>query len=245
MHIIIEKDYDSMSAKAADEVMRIVEPLKDPLLCIATGDSPKGFYKKLIEKIKRDNVDISGWYFVGLDEWIGMNENDKGSCRYHLDNDLLNQLNVQENHVCFFDGRGKNLEKEIQKTEDFIKELGVIEVAVVGLGMNGHVGMNEPGIDLLLHSHVAEIAPETQKVGQKYFEKAEVLTQGITLGIANILEARHVILLVNGSKKAAIVQKVLEEEISSKLPASLLRQHPNFTVYLDEEASQFLHQSNG
>ena len=110
--------------------------------------------------------------------------------------------------------------------------------------MNGHVGMNEPGTDHLLRSHVSEIDRITQQVGQKYFTKSTEITHGITLGIADIMEARSVLLLINDAKKARIAREVLEEEISPDLPASFLRNHKNFTVYLEKEAAQFLQKSN-
>ncbi|HEY5463200.1 MAG TPA: glucosamine-6-phosphate deaminase [Hanamia sp.] len=243
MKIFIEKDYELMSAKAADEVMEIINPLTNPFLCTATGDSPKGLYKEMIGRIAKKNIDISDWYFVGLDEWLGMNENDEGSCRYHLNNDLLGPLRVSEKKVCFFDGSVKNIQNEIQKTDNFIKAHGGIDIAIVGLGMNGHVGMNEPGTNPTLYSHISEIDPITQKTGQKYFKQERRLTKGITLGIANLMEAGKVILLVSGSKKAGIVQKVLEEDISEMIPASLLRKHKNFSVYLDKEAASRLSKS--
>jgi len=244
MEIIIDQDYESMSAKAAEQVLKLIKNVDKPLLCIATGDSPKGFYKCIIEKVRKENIDISNWHFVGLDEWMGMNITDEGSCRYHLENDLLRPLNVPENRVCFFDGSARDIQNEIEKTENFIKEQGGIEVAIVGLGMNGHVGMNEPGTDPASHSHISTIAEETQKVGQKYFTKAQMLSKGITLGIADIMDARNVILLINGAKKGRIAQQVLEEEISPGLPASLLRRHKHYTVYLEKEAAQFLQKSN-
>jgi len=240
MKIFIENDYESMSAKAADEVMEIIAPINKPVLCPATGDSPKGLYKEIIGRINRKKIDVSDWCFVGLDEWLGMNENDEGSCRYHLNNDLLKPLRIDEKHVCFFDGKTKNIENEIQKTSNFIYENGGIDVAIVGLGVNGHVGMNEPGTDPSLHSHISDIDPITQKVGQKYFKQKKEITRGITLGIADIMEARHIILLVSGKKKSMIVQRILMEEITPQLPASLLRNHTDFSVYLDKEAAQFL-----
>lgn len=243
MKIIIEEDYESMSAKAADEVMHTIVPLKKPVLCPATGDSPKGLYKEMISRINKEKINVLNWHFVGLDEWLGMNEHDEGSCRNHLDNDLLKPLRIDEKQVSFFNGRAKDIQNEILKTGSFIKEHGGIDIAIVGLGMNGHIGMNEPGTDPSLHTHVSEIDTITQQVGQKYFKKSREISQGITLGIADIMEARHVILLVSGIKKATIVQKVLEGEISKEFPASLLRRHKAFSVYLDKEAASGLSKS--
>ena len=240
MQIVIEQDYNSLSAKAADEVMEILESLEKPLLCPATGDSPKGLYKEMVARITKNEINISNWNFVGLDEWIGMNGKDEGSCRFHLDNDLLQPLKVKFENIIFFDGRAENLLEEIAKEIFFIKSYGGIDVAIVGLGMNGHIGMNEPGTDPSLPAHVSEIDLVTQQVGQKYFKNPQELKGGITLGIKEIMEAHHVILLISGSKKAKIAQQVLEGEISSKFPTSFLQNHTDCTVYLDKEAASFL-----
>ena len=122
---------------------------------------------------------------------------------------FFKQLNKNKKKFFFCDGRNNNLKKECEAVEDFIIRHDGIDVSIVGLGMNGHVGMNEPGTSPALHSHVAEIDSVTQQVGQKYFKEKMQLTKGITLGIANLMEAGHVILLVSGSKKAAIVKRIL------------------------------------
>ena len=240
MNLFISNTYESMSAKAAEAVMQIMQSKKKPVLCPASGDSPTGLYKELIHDASKFKRDISGWYFVGLDEWLGMNGDDEGSCRFHLNNQLFNPLHISENNICFFDGKTKDLNAECDKVESFITKHGGIDVAIVGLGMNGHVGMNEPGTSSALRSHVTEIDAITQQVGQKYFKEKTHISKGITLGIANIMEARNVLLIVSGNKKAEIVRRLLEGEISEQLPASLLRNHPNCSVYLDAEAASLL-----
>ena len=240
MTILVEKDYHLMSAKAAEDIMKVLHTLKNPLICPATGDSPKGLYHEMIKQINDRKTSISHWNFVGLDEWVGMNGKDEGSCRFHLDNDLLNPLNVKQNNICFFDGRSSDLQEEITKTNDFIKTNGGIDLAIAGLGLNGHIGMNEPGTDPSLHAHISEIDTITQQVGQKYFSKHQDISRGITLGIKDIMEAQQVILLISGFKKAEIARAILEDEISTQLPGSFLRNHPNCTVYLDEAAVSLL-----
>ena len=128
----------------------------------------------------------SDWYFLSLDEWVGMNGEDEGSCRFHLNNQLFNPLNVKEDHIGFFDGQEKDLERECDKIENFITGHGGIDIAILGLGMNGHVGMNEPGTSLSLRSHVTELDSLTKKIGQKYFKKEQELSKGITLGLATL-----------------------------------------------------------
>ena len=240
MKLFIGDTYEEMSKAATGDMMEIIQLLKNPLLCTASGDSPKGLYKELIKEVSKNKTDIAGWYFIGLDEWLGMNGNDEGSCRFHLNDQLFHSLNIAQNKIAFFDGRAKDLQLECERVDNFITKHGGIDVAIVGLGMNGHVGMNEPETSSSLHSHVAEIDSITQEVGQKYFKEKQQLTKGITLGIANLMEARNVILLVSGNKKADIVRQVLEGEISEQLPASLLRRHKNLSVYLDSEAASLL-----
>lgn len=237
MQINIGDTYEEMSKKAVDDLLDILRNKKNPLLCTASGDSPKGMYKDLIKRVKENNMDISGWIFLSLDEWAGMNDKDEGSCRFHLDNDLFEPLKVDKQNIVFFDGRAVDLRGDCTRIENFIKAHGGIDICIVGLGMNGHVGMNEPGTPADSRTHVAEIDSTTQAVGQKYFKEKQQLTHGVTLGLQTIMDSKNVMLLVSGSKKAGIVQKILEEQISEQLPATILRRHDNFLVYLDKEAA--------
>ena len=240
MNLFVYESYESISARAAESVIEVIRSKKHTVLCTASGDSPAGLYKKLVAYIQQNNIDISGVTFIGLDEWLGMNGNDEGSCRYNLNNQFFHPLNVEEKNIAFFDGRALDPKMECKRIDDAIEAYGGIDMAIVGLGMNGHVGMNEPGTSPDLHSHVAEIDPITQQVGQKYFKEKKEISGGLTLGIDNLMEADNVMLVVSGNKKAEILKKVLEEEISEKLPASLLRNHPNFSVYADAEAASLL-----
>ena len=240
MKIIVADTHDAMSKTVADDIIQLMRAAKHPLICTASGDSPAGLYKQLVQKVNTKELNVSDWYFVSLDEWAGMNGKDEGSCRFHLNNELFDPLKVPAERICFFDGRADNLEMECTEVENFIKTHGGVDVAIVGLGMNGHVGMNEPGTSASLRSHVADIDPVTQKTGQKYFKEQRQLTHGVTLGLATIMEATNIILLVNGGHKAQIVQRVLEGDISETLPASLLRNHAGLKVYLDREAAALL-----
>ncbi len=241
MKITVADTIDGMSKTVADDLIQLMQPVEQPLICTASGDSPAGLYKEFVQKVNTKQLDVSDWYFISLDEWAGMNGNDEGSCRYHLNNQLFYPLQISGERICFFDGRANDLQMECDEAEDFIKNHGGIDVAIVGLGMNGHVGMNEPGTSAALRSHVADIDPITQKTGQKYFKKPRQLTHGVTLGLATLTEARHIILIVSGRHKAQIVQQVLDEEISEALPASLLRKHQGLKVYLDKEAAAMIH----
>ena len=240
MEVFVHETYEALSGEASNEVLRIMKSTDNPLLCVASGDTPAGLYKALVQKINNRQLEISSWSFVGLDEWMGMNGNDEGSCRYYVDLQLFRPLAIQESQISFFDGRSPDPQAECKKAEQFIRQKKGIDVAILGLGMNGHIGMNEPGTSPISRSHIARLEPVTQQVGQKYFSKEQQLSEGLTLGLGTLLEAKHIILLANGSHKADIVRRVMEDEISENVPASLLRQHPSLSIYLDTTAASLL-----
>lgn len=237
MKLLLADTYEASSKQVADDLVALLKDKKNPLICVASGDSPAGLYRELVRRVQEKKLDVSDWYFVGLDEWLGMNGADEGSCRFHLDQQLFRPLQISQEQLCFFDGRCLDAEAECKRVEEFIASHGSIDVAIVGLGLNGHVGMNEPGTPVSARAHTAELDALTQQVGQKYFTQQTPLTSGLTLGIANLLECRAVYLVVNGRHKAGIVQKILNEPVSEQRPASLLFQHPGLSIYLDKEAA--------
>ncbi len=240
MEIIIENSFDDLSRRIASDLISCLKSDSKPLICAASGDSPTGLYKELEKRVYNNELDVSSWKFVGLDEWVGMDENDEGSCHWHLNNQLFCPLKITKNRICFFNGKAQNLKEQCYKTETFIQDSGGIAIAITGLGLNGHIGMNEPGTPVEWRSHIAAIAPITQQSGQKYFTSPKSLTHGITLGIANLMEAKNVYLIASGAHKAGVVQKILQNKISVQLPASLFREHQGFKVYLDKAAAQFI-----
>jgi glucosamine-6-phosphate isomerase len=240
MKIIVSENYEALSAKVADDLIALLQPVKSPVVCTASGDTPAGVYKVLVEKVSQQKADVGNWLFVGLDEWVGMNGNDEGSCRFHLNNQLFHPLKVAGDKICFFDGRADDLQRECKMVDDFINESGGLDVAIVGIGMNGHIGMNEPGTPADLHSHVVILDPVTQQVGQKYFKTEQHLTKGITLGLASLMQARYIFLLVSGKHKAEIVKRMLEGKISEQLPATILKSHPHLYIYLDADAASLI-----
>ncbi|MDB5229812.1 MAG: glucosamine/galactosamine-6-phosphateisomerase [Chitinophagaceae bacterium] len=239
MQIWISQHKDEVSEKAAKKIVELLQPASSPLICIASGDSPKGIYKEFAS-LKKSVPAIMNWNYVGLDEWVGMNETTEGSCSFHLMNDLINPLEIKKEKLCLFNGSAENLEKECDRIENFISEHNGIDVAIVGLGLNGHIAMNDPGTSRLLRSHVSVIAKQTQETGQKYFTTPRPLTHGITIGLATLMEARFIILIALGSKKAGAVKQMLTAEKSEQVPSTLIRGHPGLTIYLDEEAAAFI-----
>jgi len=240
MKIFIGDTYELMSKQVADDIAGIIQTAPEPLICVASGDSPKGLYKEWKQQQEKKIIDVRNWHFLGLDEWIGLSENDEGSCRYMLNRDLFLPLNIHPEKICCFDGNTKDTTAECNRVENYIHQHAGIDIAILGLGMNGHIGLNEPGTSPLLYSHVSTIHPVTNAVGQKYFSKPQQLTQGITLGIATLMKAKYLFLLVSGQKKAGILKQAIEDDVTEQLPATLLRSHPQFYIYTDKDAASML-----
>lgn len=234
----VTDDYASMSERAADQLLEhVLNSRPDPLLLLASGDSPAGMYAALIRKIGERKIDISRWRFLGLDEWVGMNDSDDGSCQYHLNQQFFQPLGISREMISFFDGRSNELLTECAKAEAYINMYGPVDIGVIGLGLNGHVGMNEPGTDPSRGCHISELSDQTKAVGQKYFTRQTALTTGLTLGIRNLMESRQLLLLVSGSKKADILKKLLAASPDPALPASFLMEHEGFSIVADAAAA--------
>ena len=240
MKVSIHQDYDSMSQQAASEIILQIKQKPEAVLCFASGETPRQMCRFTVERAGRENIDFSRCTFIGLDEWVGIPPTNEGSCNYFFQKEVFGPLRLSADQIHVFDAMAKDLENECRKMDNAILRKGGIDLMVVGIGMNGHIGFNEPGHDFDQFSHVAELAEETRAVGQKYFRQVTALTKGLTLGLRHLMEARKLILLANGAKKAEVIRKALEEEVTPDFPASFVRNHANATVMLDEEAASLL-----
>ncbi len=240
MDITISESYEALSANVAKEVIELVHRKTNAVLCFPSGDTPMGLFKVLVNAKREGKVDFSGCAFIGLDEWLGMDESDEGSCKYFIYSELFIPLGLSPEQTYFFDAKAADLPKECNRIDQVIFEKGGIDLMVLGIGMNGHLGLNEPGISPDNYSHVMELDKVTKVVGQKYFPAETLLSKGISLGIRHIMESNRVILMANGKRKSDIVRLVVEGKISNQIPASLIRNHPNAALYLDFESSQSL-----
>jgi glucosamine-6-phosphate deaminase len=240
MKVNIYESKDAMSKATADLIVEQVRKKPDSLLCFPSGESPTLVLQYLVKYGLEGHVDFSQCRFVGLDEWIGMDEHDEGSCKHYLYSHFFNSLKISREKVIFFDGLAVNLNAECKRIDEYIKKNGPIDLMLVGLGMNGHIGLNEPGADFHAYAHVVELDPVTVTVAQKYFTKTTELTGGITLGLRHFSEAKTAVLIVSGEKKGDIFSKVLTEEISNQVPGTIIRSHENSYLFLDEEAASKL-----
>jgi glucosamine-6-phosphate isomerase len=240
MQLTIFKDYNALSQQAAEEITALVKRKPDAVLCLASGSTPLLTCELLVQKAKAENIDLSSCTFIGLDEWVGIPPENEGSCAFFFHNQVFKHLNFSPSRIHLFNALSKNPAQECEKMDRVIFENGGIDLMLVGVGMNGHVGFNEPGVSFDLYAHVAELDETTTSVGQKYFRESTELKQGITLGLKHLLESKKVLMLANGAKKAAIMKKALEAEITNRLPAGIIRRHPHSIVMIDEEAAAML-----
>ena len=230
-------DYETLSEATANLIIEVLKQKPDALICIASGDTPLGVCEFLA---KSDKKFFEKCTFVGLDEWVGMDENDEGSCKYGIYQNLLIPLNIPAERIKYFNAKAQDLESECQKINEFIASKGGLDVMLVGVGMNGHIALNEPNTPFGIYAHVSDLEDITKSVGQKYFAKDTILTQGITLGLAHLKEAKLPILIANGLRKASVINVALTDEITEKFPASIFQKLENSIVMLDEAAAQEL-----
>jgi glucosamine-6-phosphate isomerase len=237
MVLKIFNSYKDLSSFAANEWATLIAEKPNAVVCVASGDSPKLACELFCKQAKDTGVDVSKFFFVGLDEWVGLSPDTSGSCHNDFQKRLIQPLGLSPSQYHLFDALSNDLQNECTKMDAIITEKGGIDLMIVGIGMNGHIGFNEPGVDLNLLSHVIDLDETTVSVGQKYFKEKVVLQKGITLGLAHLLHAKKVLLLANGERKAGVIQKAVEGDVTNKFPASIMQRHDNGYILIDKEAA--------
>lgn len=234
---IIFDNYHELSTETADIIAKILNEKPDALLCFPAGETSIGTFKHLIELYKNGRISFSRCKIVGLDEWLNLGANKGENCFSFLKKQLFDHIDYSEDNLCFFDGESPNPQIECLKTDDFIRKNGPIDLVLLGVGMNGHLGLNEPGSSVDLYSHVVNLDDVTKEVGQKYFQGVVSLKRGITLGLKSIMDAKSVIVQLNGIRKAEVYKQLITCEITPDFPVSILKAHPNALLLLDREAA--------
>ena len=238
MKQIIYKDYTELSVKTAEQIAAIIIKKPDALLCFPAGETSVGTFRHLIALNKEGKLSFKECKIVGLDEWAHLGQMKSENCFSFLKKHFFDHIDYSPKNLCFFDGESSDLKKECAKTDEFIKKYGPVDMMLLGAGMNGHLGLNEPGTSFDLYSHIVNLDETTKVVGQKYFSGKVSLTAGITLGIKYIMETKTVILQLNGTRKADVVRKLINSEVTTAFPASALKAHPNSFLLLDKEAAK-------
>ncbi len=240
MKIEIFPDYQSLSKATAALIINYVKSKPDSFICLASGHTPIGVFESLKQAIEASDVDFSTCTFLSLDEWLGIDPTDSGSCLSMLQRDCFAPLGIQLEQVIFFDVNSSDLQAECDRINSLIEANGGLDIMLVGVGTNGHIGMNEPGTSFESYAHVSELAEETKQVGQKYFSKATSLSNGITLGLKHLREAKLPLVMASGLKKASILSKGLKAIATEAIPVSVANLITEGFVMLDQDAASML-----
>ncbi|MBZ9688802.1 glucosamine-6-phosphate deaminase [Clostridium estertheticum] len=241
MRIIVVDNYEEMSKKAAMMVASQVMLKPDSVLGLATGDTPLGMYKELIQLYSKNEVDFKEVTTFNLDEYYGLNrENTESYYSYMIDN-LFKHININMENINVPNGMAENVDAVCSDYEDKIKEANGIDMQVLGIGGNGHIGFNEPDVNFEAQTHLVNLDEQTIEANSRFFDSIEdVPVKAISMGIKTIMNSKKIILLANGISKAEAIERALKGKISPKVPASILQLHNDVTIILDKEAASLL-----
>jgi glucosamine-6-phosphate deaminase len=202
-------------------------------------------YKQIVEFYKQEKVDFSKVKTFNLDEYVGLANNNPNSYRYYMENNLFKYINIPVQNTNVPDGLAKDTNRECEQYDEKINASGGIDLQILGIGNNGHIGFNEPSDFLYIGTHVTNLAQGTIMANSRYFSNIEeVPTKAITMGLGSIMRAKKIILLASGHSKAEIISKLTEGRISTNVPASILQVHPDVTVIVDREAANQIDQTH-
>ena len=235
MKYITVNTYDELSNKAADLIAAQILVKPNCVLGLATGSSPVGTYKRLIEDNKAGKIDFSTVTSVNLDEYVGLDGSNDQSYRYFMNHNLFDHVNIDKAKTFVPSGLAADLKAEGEAYDAMIKELGGIDLQLLGIGLDGHIGFNEPDAYFTAATHEVKLDESTIEANARFFaSKDEVPTTAITMGMLSIMQAKKVLLIANGAAKKAIVEKAFFGPIDPQVPASILQLHPDVTVIFSE-----------
>ncbi|WP_096273181.1 glucosamine-6-phosphate deaminase [Paucisalibacillus globulus] len=237
MEVIRVKDYDGMSEEAASILVERINRLDNPVLGLATGSTPEGLYKRLIEEYKQGNVSFKNVKSFNLDEYVGLEKNDPNSYYYFMKEKLFDHVDISLENVRVPNGVASDLQQECKDHEAAIQASGGIDVQLLGIGANGHIGFNEPGTPFSSKTQVVDLDESTIEANSRFFDSIEdVPTQAVSMGIETIMNSKEILLLISGAGKAEALDRLINGDVTEDLPASVLKNHPNVTVIADDAA---------
>ncbi len=241
MKVIVEKNYEKMSKKAAQLVKHQINEKPDSVLGLPTGGTPLEMYSQLITMYKRGEVDFSKVATFNLDEYYGLSPDHPQSYHYYMYNNFFDHINIKEENIHILDGKTQNIKKECEEYERKIEQAGGIDLQILGIGPNGHIGFNEPSQSLKDKTHLVELTEETREANSRFFNsKEDVPKKALTMGISTILKSDKIIIMAAGENKASAINKTLSGQINTCTPSTLLQTHPDVTVIVDKDAACYL-----
>jgi len=229
---------EKFAATAADHIEAVVQSKAKVNICFPTGDTPKGVYLELERRVRHGMLSLKNVRGFGLDEWGELKDDNPIRCSSRIRNDLYNRVDIEEYY--YVNPQAFDMAEECKEYERLIQTKGGLHLSMLGIGLNGHVGFNEPGSRVDSRTRVVKLDDTTKRVSEKYGWKQKQPIWGVTLGVGTLLESEKVLILANGRHKAQIVQKAIEDPVTPFVPVSLLRDHRNVTFLLDTEAAFLL-----
>lgn len=241
MLVIIKENYQEMSTEAAKQVASLVRKKPDCVIGFATGSTPLGLYKELIRMHKEEGLDFSKVVSFNLDEYVGLPPNHPESYHYFMWENLFKHININPSNVHIPMGMAKDIDAFCEWYEQKIIEHGGIDLQILGIGANGHIAFNEPGSSLGSRTRIKTLDEKTRMDNARFFNSMdEVPKYAITMGVGTIMEAKRLLLLANGIKKADAIKATVEGPIMAKYPATIVQLHRYATVIIDKEAASKL-----
>jgi len=242
MNVFIFKNAQEVAQEAAKLIIEAWKKKPDLVLGLAAGRTPLNLYQSLIQAYKEKKIDFSRIKVFSLDEYAGLSQDHPLSFAFYFRQNLFNLVNLRPENIFLLNGQAENLEAHCSFYEALISQVGGIDIQILGIGLNGHIGYNEPGSSFGSRTRLQVLAPETRARERASFEARgeEPPCLALTLGLATILEAKNILLLATGEEKAQIVREALEGPLTISVPASCLQLHPSVFVFLDEPASSRL-----
>ena len=236
MKIITVDTYEKLSRQAANIISAQVILKPDSVLGLATGSSPLGTYKQLIEWYEKGDIDFSQVTSVNLDEYVGLDGTNEQSYRYFMNKNFFEHINIDINNTFVPNGCAVDLAGEGKRYDGHIAELGGIDLQLLGIGLDGHIGFNEPDKYFVKSTHVVDLHESTIKANSRFFENIdEVPKRAITMGMVSIMQAKKILLIASGKEKRDILEKAFYGPITPEIPASILQLHPDITVIYSEK----------
>ena len=237
MRVLKTADYNEMSRKAANIIGAQVITKPDCVLGLATGSSPIGTYKEMIKRYEEGDLDFSQVKSVNLDEYKGISRENDQSYYYFMNDNFFNHINIDKANTNVPNGMKPDAEEECARYEELIKSLGGVDLQLLGLGHNGHIGFNEPAEQFDKVTHCVDLQESTIEANKRFFASADdVPKQAYTMGIGTIMSAKKIVVVVSGEDKADIVNKAFFGPVTPSVPASILQMHPDVTVVCDAAA---------
>lgn len=241
MKIIRAKDYNDMSRKAANIISAQIIMKPNCVLGLATGSTPIGTYAQLVEWYQKGDLDFSEVTTVNLDEYKGLTRDNEQSYYYFMNDNLFSKVNIKLERTFLPDGTEPDSDKACDDYNKVIASVGGVDLQLLGLGHNGHIGFNEPGMAFEAETHCVDLTESTMKANQRFFGNMEkVPKQAYTMGIKTIMQAKKILVVVSGQDKASILKEVLTGPITPQVQASVLQLHNDVTIVADEAALSLL-----